>query len=107
MFNPRNYRLVFEFLLELDAFVKAVKEEDFGAAAMIAEDQLFTQGSALYGEGFGPLFAHELRRLGCDELVEKNCPVIVSAFFRAMAVFASVGKDGELKSEDPQSSTDQ
>ena len=96
MFDQRRYRLVFDFLSDLEAFIRAVREEDFGLAARLAEDDLFTQGSALYGEGFGPVLADELRRLGCDEAVASACPLVASSLFRALAVFAGAGKHGEM-----------
>src|SRR5215207_5604541 len=96
MYNPRQYRLVFEFTEDLEAFIKAIRAEDFSKAAEIAERDLFADGSALYGEGFQFYFEDALKKMNCNSASINECPLAIAAFFRAMSVFASVGRTNEL-----------
>lgn len=65
------------------------KEENFALAAVTADTDVFTSASALYGEGFGLVFADELKRIHCDPWIVEKCPLSLAAFFRAVAPFAS------------------
>jgi hypothetical protein len=59
-------------------------------AAKTADLDLFTAASSLYGEGFAPFFARELKRSGCDPAVSDVCPLAIAAYFRALTAFAGV-----------------
>jgi hypothetical protein len=96
MYNPRQYRLVFEFMGNLEAFIKAIRDEAFTEAGDIAERDLFPAGSSLYGEGFQFYFEDALKKMNCKTASIAECPLAVAAFFRAMAVFASAGRASEL-----------
>lgn len=87
IFHARNYRLVFDFLAEVEAFAEAMKI-DTAVARAAAERDLFTQAAALYREGFESHFRDALKRMNCDEAAVEACPVIISAFFAALTTFA-------------------